>query len=141
MVFAMVDVPNWKTSMYTGVPEHDRFVNQVITPILEQKAEILLKNKRFRNSKNMEWKRDQVDKMLKSAKSTVNKFFFEGDPTSEEGLAYRKKKLDRTPRKFMKNARRMTDIQTSIRDLTEAEIVQLEGTIKYLRTDPGLTEN
>ena len=141
MVFAMVDVPTWKTSMYTGVPEHDRFVNAVITPILEQKAEILLKSKRFRNSKNMEWKRDQVDKMLKSAKSTVNKLFFEGDPTSEEGLAYRKKKLDRTPRKFMKNARRMTDIQTSIRDLTEAEIVQLEGTIKYLRTDPGLTEN
>jgi len=141
MVFAMVDLPNWKTNMYTGVPEHDRFVDRVITPAIEEKAQLLLKNKRFVNSKNLDWKRDQVDKMLKSAKASVTDFFFKGDPSGEGGLAYRKKKLDRTPRKYMRTARKMTGIQTSVRELNEAEIERLENTITMIRQEPSIMED
>jgi len=79
--------------------------------------------------------------MLKSAKASVTDFFFKGDPSGEGGLAYRKKKLDRTPRKYMRTARKMTGIQTSIRELNEAEIERLENTITMIRQEPSIMED
>ena len=47
IVFGMVDKPEWKTGMYTGVPEFDNFANQVLAPVIENEAELLLKDERW----------------------------------------------------------------------------------------------
>jgi len=132
IVFGMVDKPEWKTGMYSGVPEYDRFANKVLAPLIEKEAEILLKDKSFVNADG-DTKKAKVNAMLQRVKGRVNKYLTH-TPSSKEGLDYRRKKLDGINKLVLKRARKAVGIgSVDIRDLTEQEIVSLENAIKMIR--------
>ena len=131
IVFGMVDKPDWKTGMYTGVPEFDNFANQVLAPVIENEAELLLKDERFVKG-NSDYKRKRVNQMMNDVKGTLRKYLT-AVPDTEGGLLYRKKKLDSRPRADLKRAREITNIKdTSLIDMTEHEIAQLEAALDYI---------
>ena len=131
IVFGMVDKPDWKTGMYTGVPEFDNFANQVLAPVIENEAELLLKDERFVKG-NSDYKRKRVNQMMNDVKGTLRKYLT-AVPDTEGGLLYRKKKLDSRPRADLKRAREITNIKDpSLIDMTEHEIAQLEAALDYI---------
>ena len=130
IVFGMVDKPEWKTGMYTGVPEFDNFANQVLAPIIESEAELLLKDERFVKG-NSDYKRKRVNKMMQDVKGAMTKYLTVV-PETEGGLLYRKKKLDTKPKADLKRAREITEIDSSIIDMTEHEVAQFEAALDYI---------
>ena len=133
MVFGMVNLPDWKVSMYSGIPEHDNFVNKVMTPLLEQESELLLKNKKFMRG-DIATKRLLADEMLKKVKATVTEVLSD-EPDTEQGLNYRKKKLDRVKGTIFRKARRILGINTAIRDMTLEEVELMEAGIQVIKDD------
>jgi hypothetical protein len=133
MVFGMVNLPDWKVSMYSGIPEHDNFVNKVMTPLLEQESELLLKNKKFMRG-DIATKRLLADEMLKKVKATVTEVLSD-EPDTEQGLNYRKKKLDRVKGTVFRKARRILGINTAIRDMTLEEVELMEAGIQIIKDD------
>ena len=132
IVFGMVNKPEWKAGMYTGVPEFDRFANKVIAPMIEMEAEQLLKNEKFVRG-DAEYKRKKVDDMLNEVKRNVRSYLT-AVPGSEQGLDYRRTKLLSVPKLVMIRARRIADIEdTDVRDLTANQIAELEATVQYLQ--------
>ena len=132
IVFGMVDKPEWKTGMYSGVPEYDAFANKVLAPMIEIEAGILLKDKSFVNG-NTDTKRAKVNNMLKKVKKRVNDYLTDM-PSSQEGLNYRRKKLDGVNKGLLKRAKEIVNVESrDVRDLTAREIRDLETAIKTLR--------
>jgi hypothetical protein len=128
----MVDKPEWKTGMYTGVPEHDNFANKVLAPLIEKEAELLLKDSSFLRG-SYDDKKTKVNAMLNSVKNRVRKYLAD-IPETEQGLDYRKTKLDNVSKLLMKRARKIAEIQdVDLRDLTEGEVSKLEAVVDYLR--------
>ena len=132
IVFGMVDKPEWKTGMYSGVPEYDAFANKIIAPMIEIESGILLKDKSFVNG-NTDTKRAKVNNMLKKVKKRVNDYLTDV-PSSQQGLNYRRKKLDGVDKGLLKRAKEIVNVEASdVRDLTAREIMNLETAIKTLR--------
>ena len=131
MVFGMVNMPEWRVGMYSGIPEHDAFVNKVMTPLLEQEAELLLRDRSFKNA-SLAKKRLMADKMLQNVKK-VMRDNITATPQREQGLNYRRKLLDRVKTDRMKEARRISGIKTPIRDMTLYETEVLEATIDIIK--------
>ena len=130
IVFGMVNKPNWKTSIYTGIPEYDTVGNKVITPLLEARFERLLKDKRFLEGTRLE-KQAMVNDALTLIKRDINSSLkYEG---GEDELNYRKKKLDTNS--FLGTARDRTGIRTPIRQLNSEEVSRLETSIELLKGD------
>jgi len=131
IVFGMVDKPEWKTGMYTGIPEFDNFANKVLAPLIESEAELLLKDERFVKG-NADYKRKRVNEMMQEVKGSMRKYLT-AVPSSEEGLLYRMKKLDSKPKAALKRAREITEIRDiDIRDMSEHEISMLEAALEYI---------
>jgi len=131
IVFGMVDKPEWKTGMYTGIPEFDNFANKVLAPLIESEAELLLKDERFVKG-NADYKRKRVNEMMQEVKGSMRKYLT-AVPSSEEGLLYRMKKLDSKPKADLKRAREITEIRdVDIRDMSEHEISMLEAALEYI---------
>ena len=131
IVFGMVDKPEWKTGMYTGGPEFDNFANQVLAPVIESEAELLLKDERFVKG-NSDYKRKRVNQMMGDVKSTLRKYLT-AVPETEGGLLYRRKKLDGRPKADLKRAREITGIKdVKLIDMSEHEIAQLEAALEYI---------
>lgn len=128
MVFGQVDLPDWKASMYTGIPEHDSFVNKVITPILERKSQILLKNKKFINGTSTE-KRKYAEAMLRSAKANINMTLDAEYDSSDAAINRRKMKLDNRSTLLLRQAREITGIKVPVREMSNEELSQMENTI------------
>jgi len=132
MVFAMVDKPEWKAGMYTGVPEFDSFANQVISPMIEMEAEQLLKNEKFMRG-SAEYKKQKVNGMLNEVKRNVRSYL-SATPNSEQGIEYRKTKLLNVPKLTMIRARKIVGIQdVDVRDLSSSQISELEATVQYIQ--------
>jgi hypothetical protein len=119
--------------MYSGIPEHDNFVNKVMTPLLEQESELLLKNQKFMRG-DIATKRLLADEMLKKVKATVTEILSD-EPDTEQGLNYRKKKLDRVKGTVFRKARRILGINTAIRDMTLEEVELMEAGIQIIKDD------
>jgi len=127
----MVDKPEWKTGMYTGIPEFDNFANKVLAPLIESEAELLLKDESFIKG-NADYKRKKVNEMMQEVKGNMRKYLT-AVPKSEEGLLYRMKKLDSKPKAVLKRAREITDIRdVDIRDMSEHEVSMLEAALEYI---------
>jgi len=132
MVFAMVDKPEWKAGMYTGVPEFDNFANQVISPMIEMEAEQLLKNEKFMRG-SAEYKKQKVNGMLNEVKRNIRSYL-SATPNSEQGIEYRKTKLLNVPKLTMMRARKIVGIQdVDVRDLSSSQISELESAVQYIQ--------
>ena len=132
IVFGMVDKPEWKTGMYSDIPEYDNFANSVLAPMIEKESELLLKDESFVKADG-DTKREKVNLMLLKVKRNVNKYL-SSVPSSDQGLSYRKKKLSGVEKDILKRAMRITDIKgVDVRDLTDSEVTRLENTIQYIR--------
>jgi len=132
MVFAMVDKPEWKAGMYTGVPEFDNFSNKVISPMIEMEAEQLLKNEKFMRG-SAEYKKKKVNDMLNEVKRNI-RTYLSATPNSEQGIEYRKTKLLNVPKLTMIRARKIVGIQdVDVRDLSSSQISELEATVQYIQ--------
>lgn len=70
-LLGMVDKPPYLADSFnSGVPEYDAFINQQITPLLEERAKSLLKNQAFLKAPQSV-KIDVVNKMLRDARAKV----------------------------------------------------------------------
>ena len=132
IMFGMVGKPNWKASIYTGVPKHDNYVNRVISPILEREAEDLLKRKGFQRA-SLADKQEYVKAALKRAK-TIVRDDLSVVPLTKEGLNYRRVKIDRTISDIkLTQYRKQLGIQNKLKDMTDFELSKLEAHIKEVR--------
>jgi hypothetical protein len=104
-----------------------------MTPLLEQESELLLKNKKFMRG-DIATKRLLADEMLKKVKATVTEVLSD-EPDTEQGLNYRKKKLDRVKGTVFRKARRILGINTAIRDMTLEEVELMEAGIQVIKDD------
>ena len=131
IVFGMVNKPEWKTGMYTGVPEFDRLANKMIAPLIELEAEELLKQESFVKG-SADVKKQKVNDMLNEVKKNVRKYLALV-PEEEGGIEYRKSKLLTKPKIKMKRARELAGIQDKdVRDLSEDEISKLETALDLI---------
>ena len=132
IVFGMVNQPEWKAGMYTGVPEFDRFANKVISPMIEMEAEQLLKNEKFVRG-NAEYKKQKVNDMLNEVKRSVRAYLSE-TPNTEQGIEYRKTKLLNTPKLVLTRAKRIVGTpDVGIRDLSASQVSELEAAVQYIQ--------
>ena len=132
MVFGMVNQPEWKAGMYTGVPEFDRFANKVISPMIEMEAEQLLKNEKFVRG-SAEYKKQKVNDMVNGVKRNVRSYL-SATPNTEQGIEYRKTKLLNTPKLVMVRAKRIVETpDVDVRDLTPSQISKLEAAVQYVQ--------
>ena len=131
IVFGMVNKPEWKTGMYTGVPEFDRLANKMIAPLIELEAEELLKEESFVKG-SADVKKQKVNDMLNEVKKNVRKYLALV-PEEEGGIEYRKSKLLTKPKIKMKRARELAGIEgKDVRDLSEDEISKLETALDLI---------
>ena len=72
--------------------------------------------------------------MLKDVKATITETLTY-EPDTEQGLNYRKKKLDRVKGTIFRKARRIMGINTAIRDMTLEEVELMEASIKVIKDD------
>jgi hypothetical protein len=79
-------------------------------------------------------KRLLADEMLKKVKATVTEILSD-EPDTEQGLNYRKKKLDRVKGTVFRKARRILGINTAIRDMTLEEVELMEAGIQIIKDD------
>ena len=127
----MVNKPEWKTGMYTGVPEFDRLANKMIAPLIELEAEELLKEESFVKG-SADVKKQKVNDMLNEVKKNVRKYLALV-PEEEGGIEYRKSKLLPKPKIKKKRARELAGIQDKdVRDLSEDEISKLETALDLI---------
>ncbi len=132
IVFGMVNQPEWKAGMYTGVPEFDRFANKVIAPMIEMEAEQLLKNEKFVRG-NAEYKKQKVNDMLNEVKRSVRSYL-SATPNTEQGIEYRKTKLLNTPKLVLTRAKRIVGTpDVGIRDLSASQVSELEAAVQYIQ--------
>ncbi len=136
-VFGSVDLPSWKAGMYTGIPEFDAFINKHIAPLIEHEAELLWKNKKFREgtglSMNVQLYRQQkVKQMLADAKAKVKKYAASVPTAAVDQLRV---KLDRKPDAIVKEAKRALGIDSSIRNMTTEELRQMFSMIDYMDSE------
>ena len=104
-----------------------------MTPLLEQESELLLKNKKFKNA-SLAKKRLMADQMLSNVKGVVTDVLT-SEPTSEDGLNYRRKLLDRKKNTLMKEARKITGITKPLRDLSLYEVELLETATEIVKDE------
>ena len=123
--------------MYTGIPEFDAFINKHIAPLIEHEAELLWKNKKFREgtglSMNVQLYRQQkVKQMLADAKAKVKKYAASVPTAAVDQLRV---KLDRKPDAIVKEAKRALGIDSSIRNMTTEELRQMFSMIDYMDSE------
>jgi len=132
IMFGMVGKPNWRSSIYTGIPKHDNYVNRVITPILEQEAELLLKRKGFKNA-SLADKQQYVEAAIRRAKAVVRDEL-SVMPNTKEGIDYRRVKIDRQVGDAkLKRIMNELGIKNKLKDMTNVELTTLEGYLKRKR--------
>jgi len=62
-LFGMSGIPKWKANAYSSSPKYDRLVNEVIGPMLENQAKVMLKTPRFING-NLTERRAMTEALL-----------------------------------------------------------------------------
>ena len=134
IMFGMVNIPNWRSSMYTGIPEHDDYMNRVLSPAIEQIATELLDNPLFMEAP-LRFKRQKVDFHMKRLKKEYRQALeAEGMKETEPGLDYRRNKLDRRYNNYILQAAKAQEgITGSIRNLTTYELDKLEKAAKDMQ--------
>jgi len=125
-------------SFTTGVPEYDNWLNEVITPHLEEKARSLLKNPNFEKL-TMSAKIDKVESMIKETRKEVRALL--DTPygrTTQDYLRSEQAKLLARPSGARKGAKAALNIIKPDHELTLLEIQMLNTEMglekKYLET-------
>ena len=90
-----------------------------------------MRNQKFKNA-SLNMKRLMADKMLQNVKKTVRETLTDR-PSTEQGIDYRRKLLDRVKGARLREARRITGIDTRLRDLSLREIETLETAIDIIK--------
>ena len=142
ILFALINKPDWKTSLYTGIGEHDNFVNSMLGPIIEQEADILLKSPAFYNEKtkkfvtgNLRQKQKIVRNMLQNVRANIRDRI-SSMPTEESALNYEKVKLDRgVSQTDIEYARDTLGVKNKLRDMTPQEVDEIKN---FLRREGDL---
>ena len=93
IVFGMVNKPNWRTNMYTGIPEHDNYVNRVITPLIEEESRELLERQGIHRAA-LRNKQGIVKGMLNRDRDRISDNM-ERMPEIRAGMIYRKEAIER----------------------------------------------
>jgi hypothetical protein len=133
IVFGMAGKSKWRSSMYTGIPEHDNYVNRVITPLMERRAELLLKKKGFRDAP-LKDKQEMLQQLILDTRTVVRDNLTRLPKSLDDPLNYEKVKIDRGhSAKDIKDARMHIGIKNNLRDMTQKEI-RMMG--RYLKLDP-----
>ena len=129
IVFGMVNKPNWRTNMYTGIPEHDNYVNRVITPLIEEESRELLERKGFHRA-SLRDKQGLVKGMLNRARARIRDNMTRL-PYLQSGIDYRKVKIDRgVSDKDLADAKDTLGINNSLRKMTRDELDVLDFYLK-----------
>ncbi len=129
IVFGMVNKPNWRTNMYTGIPEHDNYVNRVITPLIEEESRELLERKGFHRA-SLRDKQGLVKGMLNRARARIRDNMTRL-PYLQSGIDYRKVKIDRgVSDKDLADAKDTLGISNSLRKMTRDELDVLDFYLK-----------
>ena len=133
IMFGMVGKPKWRSSVYTGIPEHDNYVNRVITPLMEKRAEDLVRRKGFINA-SLKDKQAMVQQVILETRNSVRDNLSRLPKSMDDPLNYEKVKIDRGhSAKDIKDARNHLGIANELRNMTQKE-VRLMGS--YLKLDP-----
>ena len=133
IMFGMVGKPKWRSSMYTGIPEHDNYVNRVITPLMERTAERLLKKKGFRDAP-LKDKQRMVQQVILDTRTLIRDNLTRLPKQMDSALNYEKVKIDRgNSAKSIKDARMHLGIKNNLRDMDMNEVGIMNN---YLGLEP-----
>ena len=72
IAYSMAEMFPWTASERTKVPAYDKIFNQVISPVLEKKTDVLIRTKQF-NDATLEGKRNMLSKLISDTKSDLRK--------------------------------------------------------------------
>lgn len=77
IAYSMAEMFPWTASERTKVPAYDKLFNQVISPVLEQKTDSLIRSDNFKNT-TLEGKRRMLSKLVSDVKSDTRKIMQKG---------------------------------------------------------------
>ena len=72
IAYSMSEMFPWTASERTKVPAYDKIFNQVISPVLEKKTDVLIRTKNFQDA-TLEGKRNMLNKLISDTKSDLRK--------------------------------------------------------------------
>ena len=126
VVLGMVDMPAYLLDQRSNIPESDRFMNEMVGPILNMKSKALLKDSTFKSAKPA-IKRKMVTEMLQNSRDIIKNNLNEGFiGTAEDRLAVARRTWLSTDVAVRNQAREDLNISTPDRDLTEQELMTLK---------------
>ena len=77
IAYSMAEMFPWTASERTKVPAYDKLFNQVISPVLEQKTDALIRSDNFKNA-TLQGKRDMLRNIVSGVKSDTRKIMQKG---------------------------------------------------------------
>ena len=77
IAYSMAEMFPWTASERTRVPAYDKIFNKVISPVLEQKTDALIRSDNFQNA-TLEGKRNMLRSIVSSVKSDTRKMMKKG---------------------------------------------------------------
>lgn len=132
-LLGMLDRPAYLLDQRSGNPAADRFMNETVAPLLNERSKWLMQDETFING-NMAIKQYMVDNMLRTARKDVRTLLTEGlIGTSDDRLDAQKRVWLSTPQPLRDQAKKDLGITTNDRDLTEDELRVLKDYVGSMR--------
>ena len=136
IAYTMSEMFPWSASERTKVPAYDKIFNTIISPILEQKTDFLIRSKQF-NDASLTGKRDMLNKVVSQVKADVRKRMEAGYLGGDSQRLRMAAKAMAVPKGIRKEALTMMKeqygVEASIEDFSIAETDTFLEIVDYLK--------
>lgn len=132
-LFGMVNFPPWMADQRTSIPAYDRYINETVGPMLEDRSKRLLESKAFQNA-TQERKLTQVKSLVNDVRQTVRDQLEGGEAGGPDGrLKMSRYRWSNLPEVDRNEARRVLNITTPDNKLNEIQLRMLRDMVDNLQ--------
>jgi hypothetical protein len=136
IAYSMAEMFPWTASERTKVPAYDKLFNQVISPVLEQKTDALIRSDNFKNA-TLEGKRSMLRNIVSGVKSDTRKMMQKGYLGGDSRRLRMAAKAMDVPKGIRKEAlemlREQYNVEAEIADFSIAELDVFLEIADYLK--------
>lgn len=143
IAYSMAEMFPWTASERTKVPAYDKLFNQVISPVLEQKTDALIRSDNFKNA-TLEGKRSMLRNIVSGVKSDTRKIMQKGYLGGDSRRLRMAAKAMDVPKGIRKEAlemlREQYNVEAEIADFSIAELDVFLEIADYLKDLYDITD-
>ena len=143
IAYSMAEMFPWTASERTKVPAYDKLFNKVVSPVLEQKTDVLIRSDKFKNA-TLEGKRNMLKNIVSSVKSDTRKIMQKGYLGGDSRRLRMASKAMAVPKGIRKEAlemlREQYKVEAEIADFSIAELDAFLEIADYLKDVYDVTD-